>query len=120
LERTFGNAPLLVLLHESRCLAVKALDIRREGGGVLPCLLLRLTDTGTQRIDVIFLTGILGSFARDVGAPGIARTGPNDATNTGANGGPTPSTNKRADPSPNGSSCPGPDQRALRRRALGV
>ena len=67
LESAFGNAPLLVLLYEPRRLTVKALDIRRKGGVILPRLFLCLTGTGEQRLDVIFLTGIFGSFARDVG-----------------------------------------------------
>ena len=120
LESTFGNAPLPVLLYEPRCLTVKALDIRREGNVVLPRLLLRLTGTDEQRIDVIFLTGILGPFARDVGAPGISRTGPDDATDTGANGGPPPPANERAYPSPYGGPYPRPYRRALYGRALGV
>ena len=95
LESAFGNAPLLVLLYEPRRLTVKALDIRRKGGVILPRLFLCLTGTGEQRLDVIFLTGIFGSFARDVGAPGISRTGPDDATDTGTNGG-TPAPHQRA------------------------
>lgn len=120
LESAFGNAPLLVLLYEPRRLAVKALDVRREGSVVLPRLFLRLTGTGEQRIDVIFLTRIFGSFARDVGAPGISRTGPDDATDTGANGGTPSSTNERAYPSPYGGPYPRPYCRALYGRALGV
>ena len=120
LESTFGNAPLPVLLYEPRCLVVKALDICREGRVVLPRLLLRLTSTGEQRIDVIFLTGILGPFARDVGASGISRTGPDDATDTGANGGPPPPANERAYPSPYSGPYPRPYRCALYGRALGV
>ena len=120
LESVFGNTPLLVLLYEPRRLIVKALDIHRKGGVVLPCLLLGLTGTGEQRIDVIFLTGIFGSFARDMGAPGISRTGPDNATDTSANGGTPPSTNERPYPSPYGGPYPRPYSRTLYGRTLGV
>jgi len=100
LESAFANAPLLVLLHEPRRLTVQALDIPREAALLLPRLLLRLTGTGEQRIDVLFLTGIFGSFAGNVGAPGIPRTGPDDATDTGANGSATPSTKRARRPQP--------------------
>jgi hypothetical protein len=120
LESPLRNAPLPVLLHKLRRLTVKALDIRGEGGIVLPCLFLRLTGTGQQRIDVILLMGIRGFFARDVGAPGIPCTSPDDATDTGTNGGATPPANECAYPSSDGSPCPGSDQRAVRSGARGV
>src|SRR5262249_53128346 len=120
LECAFGNTPLLILLDEPCRLAVQPLDISRQRGVVLARLLLRLPGTGEQRFDILFLTGIGGAFAPHVGAPSIPRPRPHDAPDPGADGGATSPPNECAVPRPDGGSCPGPEQGALRGRALGV